>query len=238
MTDPVTASIMVILGRYALDMGTELAREVGPAAARKAGELFRTALDYLRRDPAGQVVAEEFKQDPATYEKPVERKLKEAVQADGHLATQLQELLAQYQEAVQAHAAAAGTAYRGTVRGSGALAQGPGASAVGEGGVSVGGNVQGPIITGSGNVIHAGRAPDSSVTLPPTLAPLRDKLTRHFTKGELKTVCFDLGVAHDDLPADTRTELAQALVEYCYLRGRLPELVRRCREERPHVHWD
>jgi hypothetical protein len=66
---------------------------------------------------------------------------------------------------------------------------------------------------------------------------LRDKLTRYFDKSELKALCFDLGVADDDLPGETRTELAQALVQHCHRRGRLPELIRRCQAERPHVDW-
>lgn len=130
-----------------------------------------------------------------------------------------------------------GPSYAAKVGGGGAIAQGPGSTAVGERGVNIGGNVGGPIITGSGNVIHTGRAAGSAASLPPELAELRNKLTRYFNKSELKGLCFDLGVAHDDLPSETRTELAQALVAYCYARDRLPELRQRCRAERPRVAW-
>ena len=56
-------------------------------------------------------------------------------------------------------------------------------------------------------------------------------------EAELKTLCFDLGVADDDLLGETRTALAQALVAYCYQRQRLPELLHLCRTQRPHVSW-
>lgn len=235
MTDPITAGIIVVLSKYVIDQGAELIKEVGPAAAKKAGELLKTALDYLRGSPKGELVAGGFEEDPETYEKPLAKELETAVQADPDLAARLDELWAEYQEAAKAFAG--GSSYQAHLEGSGAIAQGEGATAVGERGVNIGGNVGGPIITGSGNVINTGRSPGSSVTLPPTLAPLRDKLARYFNRGELKGLCFEMGVAHDDLPGETRTELAQALVEYCHQRGCLPDLVRRCQAERPHVDW-
>jgi hypothetical protein len=235
MTDPITAGIIVVLSKYVIDQGAELIKEVGPAAAKKAGELLKTALDHLRGSPKGELVAGAFEEDPQTYEKPLAKELETAVQADPDLAARLEALWAEYQEAANAHAVI--TSYQANVKGGGAVAQGQGATAVGSRGINIGGNVGGPIITGSGNVIHTGRSPGSSVTLPPTLAPLRDKLARYFNRSELKGLCFDLGVAYDDLPGETRTELAQALVEHCHQRGRLPELLRRCQVERPHVDW-
>ena len=120
--------------------------------------------------------------------------------------------------------------------GSGAIAQGDGARAVGERGVLVDGDVAGPIITGSGNTIYTGSASEP-VALPPHLARIRDQMIQVFDKSELKTLCFDLGIAADDLSSETRTALAQSLVAYCYQRQRLPELLRLCRTQRPHVTW-
>lgn len=120
--------------------------------------------------------------------------------------------------------------------GSGAVAQGDGARAVGERGVMVDGNVAGPIITGSGNTIHTGSA-NEPVTLPPHLVRIRDLMIQVFDKSELISLCFALGVAADDLPGETRTALAQSLVAYCYQRQRLPELLRLCQTQRPHVNW-
>jgi hypothetical protein len=157
--DPLTAGILVVLGKYAIDKGPGLIEEVGPAAAEKAGELFKTALNYLRGKPNGQFVADGFEEDPGTYEKPVAKELETAVQADPEFAARLEELWVQYQQA------------------------------------------------------------------------------QYFNRSELKGLCFDMGVAHDDLQGETRSELAQSLVAYCHTRGRLPELAGLCRKQRPNVEW-
>lgn len=237
MLDPITTGIIVVLGKYALDKGAELGKEVGPKALDTAKDIFTIVLDRLRRNPKGELVANEYETDPETYEKPLEKELEKAVAEDDEFKTKLASLLKQYDEAATAHAIATGTTYTAILKGSGATAQGEGATAVGERGVNVGGGVQGPIITGSGNIIHTGRAAASAASLPAELAPLRDKLIQFFNKGELKGLCFDLGVPHDDLPSETRSELAQALVEHCYQRGQLPKLRQLCQRERPHVSW-
>ena len=139
--DPLTAGILVVLGKYAIDKGAVLIREVGPAAAAKAGELFEKALNYLRGKPDGEFVADGFKKDPETYEKPVAKELEAAVQADPEFAAQLKKLLAGYEEAAKAYA---GDSYQATLTGSGAIAQGAGARAAGERAVQVGGNAGGP----------------------------------------------------------------------------------------------
>jgi hypothetical protein len=143
--DPITISIVIILGKYALDKGVELGKEVGPTALEKAKEMFTLVLDHLRRDPKGEVIAGEFEQDPQTYQKPLEKALAAATQADPDLAAQLKALLAQYEQAAREHAAAMGTSYQAIVTGSGAIAQGPGAVAAGAGGVAVGRDVKGGV---------------------------------------------------------------------------------------------
>ncbi len=112
-----------------------------------------------------------------------------------------------------------------------------GNTTVGERGVNIGGNVGGSVITGDGNVIHMNTPQLDPASLPSHLAPLRDQIIRLFSKSELKSLCFDLGIAHDDLPSDTRSELAQAIVSYCHTRDRLPELVALCQRHRPHASW-
>ncbi|HID53971.1 MAG TPA: hypothetical protein EYP41_18280 [Anaerolineae bacterium] len=237
MLDPITTGIVVVLGKYALDKGAELGAEVGPKALDTAKEMVSSALNYLRREPKSEVIVAEYEEDPETYAKPLEKKLDIAIQTDPALKAELEALLLKFDEEAETYAAAQGTTYTAVLKGSGAIAQGKGATAVGERGVNVGGNAGGPIITGSGNVVNIGRSAASSVSLPSSLAPLRDNLSTYFNKSELKSLCFDLGVASDDLPGETRSELAQALVEHCYERGRLPELISRCQAERPHVNW-
>lgn len=235
MTDPLTASVMMVLGKYAIDKGATLLKEVGPQAVEKAGALFKKALESLRRDPKGEVVADEFTADPETYAKPVEKKLDELLQANAELKAELAALLAEYQVAAKAHT----PSYQGTVIGDGALAQGDGATAVGAGGVNLqGGSSSGPIVTGSGNTITYGSGSvQAAAALSPNLAGIRDNLIRYFSKGELQGLAFTLGIRHEDLPGETISELAQSLVLYCEQRGRLKELVARCQAERSHVAW-
>ncbi len=235
MTDPLTASVMIVLGKYALDTGATLLKEVGPQAVEKAGALFKKALESLRRDPKGEAVADEFTADPETYAKPVEKKLDELLQANAELKAELAALLAEYQVAAKAHA----PSYQGQVIGSGALAQGDGATAVGAGGVNYqGGSSSGPIITGSGNTIsYGGGSAQLAGSLPPNLAGIRDNLIRYFSKGELQGLAFTLGIRHEDLPGQTISELAQSLTLYCEQRGSLEQLRQQCRAERPHVTW-
>jgi hypothetical protein len=155
MADPLTASVIIILGKYVVDKGVELAREVGPAAAEKARELFRTTLDYLRRDPGTTVIVDRYEQDPVRAEPLLEVDLQTAVQADSDFAKQLQVLLTQYETAAKTHAATTGTTYKATVKGSGVVAQGEGATAVGARGVYVGGKVGGSVNTGDHNKVDS-----------------------------------------------------------------------------------
>ena len=150
--DPIITPIVIILGKYALDRGVELAKEVGPAALEKAKEMFGMVLERVgRKKPE---TAAEFPQDPETYQRPLEKGLDAEVAADAEYAARLKALLAEYEQAAQAHAAASGTTYRAELKGSGAIAQGPGAVAAGAGGVAVGGSVRGStVITGHGNVV-------------------------------------------------------------------------------------
>jgi hypothetical protein len=150
--DPLVTPIVIILGKYALDRGLELGKEVGPQALETAKEMFALALDHLRKKPAGQVIAGEFEQDPETYEKPVEKELDTALQANPGLAQQLQDLLARYEQERKEYAAAQGLAYTVTQTRDGAIAQGDGATAMGAGAtqIQVGGSVAGGLTTGGG----------------------------------------------------------------------------------------
>lgn len=124
------------------------------------------------------------------------------------------------------------------VKDGGAVAQGDNATAVAEGGVNVDGNVQGNIITGSGNTIYTGQGADSaSPPLPPQFAPLRQLMVQYFDLGELRTITFDLGISHDDLRGSTRSEFVESLIGHCHRTGKLPKLLNICRQQRDFVAW-
>jgi hypothetical protein len=67
---------------------------------------------------------------------------------------------------------------------------------------------------------------------------LRQRLSAHFDEGELRTLCFDLGIAYDDLPGEGKADKARELVAYLERHGRIPELVAIGRRLRPDVPWN
>ena len=134
------------LGKYALDKGVELGKEVGPEALKTAKEMFALALKRLRQDPTGEVIAEEYEKDPKAYEKPMEKELDAAVQADPDFAQQLGALLQQYEQQAATH----GVSQMVIQTRDGAVASGDGATALGAGAkqIVVGGSVGGDLTTG------------------------------------------------------------------------------------------
>ena len=69
------------------------------------------------------------------------------------------------------------------------------------------------------------------------LADLRQKLADYFDDGELKSLCFDLGVAYDELPGEGKANKARELVAFMERRDRMSELVAECARQRPKVSW-
>ena len=67
------------------------------------------------------------------------------------------------------------------------------------------------------------------------LKKLRDCIVLHFDDGELRTLCFDLGINFDDLEGDALSDKARELVLYLNRIGRCDELVKYCREKRPNA---
>ncbi len=68
-------------------------------------------------------------------------------------------------------------------------------------------------------------------------AALRQTLTDLFDDGELRTLCFDLGIGYDDLPGQSKADKARELVAYVNRHGRLADLLATCRELRPKAAW-
>ena len=58
-------------------------------------------------------------------------------------------------------------------------------------------------------------------------------INRHFDDEELRTLCFDLDVEYEDLPARSRSGKARELIAYLEKRGRLAELLELLAQERP-----
>lgn len=69
------------------------------------------------------------------------------------------------------------------------------------------------------------------------LAQLRQLLANRFSDGELRDLCFDLGVDYEGLPGAGKADKARELVAYMERRGQLTDLVRVGRHSRPDVPW-
>ena len=158
--DPLTSTVVTLLGKYAIDKGASLLKEAGQAAADAAGKLFQKVMDRLKADPAEAKNAERFEQNPEGYQAPVADAVDEKVKSDPDFAAQLQALLEEFDKAQKA----AGVSIVNT--GSGAVAT-QGGVAAGAGGVAVGGNVSGGIILGSDNTVtNQSRSGGVDITAP------------------------------------------------------------------------
>ena len=70
-----------------------------------------------------------------------------------------------------------------------------------------------------------------------SLAQVYRALKDHFTSSELQDLCFEMGVAYDDLPGVDRSSKARELVMRVERAGRLGELLELVRQEYPAVTW-
>ena len=66
---------------------------------------------------------------------------------------------------------------------------------------------------------------------------LRQVLATRFNDGELRTLCFDLGIEYDDLPGEGRADRARELVAYLERRDRISDLKEIGERMRPDVSW-
>ncbi len=64
---------------------------------------------------------------------------------------------------------------------------------------------------------------------------LRDCIVAHFDLGELRTMCFDLGISYDGLQGETLHDKAREMVLMLHRGGRVDELRDYCRDKRPFV---
>jgi hypothetical protein len=130
-----------------------------------------------------------------------------------------------------------------SVTGSGAAAVGPGAQAVGAGGVLVGGSNTGGINTGTQTTHNyfgppaadpAGAA-GTGVAASPEGRKLYQLLNDFFNMGEIEGLCFEMGIDEENLRGETKAGKAKALVLHIEAAGRLDELKKLMRVQRPNL---
>ncbi len=69
------------------------------------------------------------------------------------------------------------------------------------------------------------------------LTQLRQLLVDHYSEGELRTLCFDLGVDYESLPPGGKADKARELVAYLERRDRILDLLQVGQRLRPDVDW-
>lgn len=69
------------------------------------------------------------------------------------------------------------------------------------------------------------------------MAELRRKIVDHFNDEELRTLCFDINVDYESLPAQGKEGKARELIALQHRQGQLAVLVAACRAARPNVEW-
>jgi hypothetical protein len=76
----------------------------------------------------------------------------------------------------------------------------------------------------------------SASAAPPDRATLHRKLAEHFNVDEMRLLCFELGIQHENL-SDRRASMAMEIVEHCERYVMTDQLVAACRRIRPQVSW-
>lgn len=69
---------------------------------------------------------------------------------------------------------------------------------------------------------------------------LRKLIITHFSKDDIRTLCFDLGLNYDDLPDTGLSNITRELIVHLGRRDRIVELIELCARERPNfqVEWE
>jgi DNA repair exonuclease SbcCD ATPase subunit len=88
-----------------------------------------------------------------------------------------------------------------------------------------------------GDVQAVGAAPEEGAIDQAYLTRLRQVLTTRLDAGELRTLCFDLGMDYDDLPGAGKASRARELVGYLARRDRIADLIRVGKRLRPDIPW-
>ncbi len=79
---------------------------------------------------------------------------------------------------------------------------------------------------------------NNNLNFEPSYKELREKIQEHFSMGELKGLCFDIGLDFEDLSGDEKIEKTVQLIKYMQRREQLPELIQALYEKRQNVNWE
>ncbi len=69
------------------------------------------------------------------------------------------------------------------------------------------------------------------------LTKLHQLLNEYFNLEEIRTLCFNLNVDYESVAGDEKPSRSRELLMALARRNRLPDLLTRLQEDRPHVEW-
>ena len=100
--DPLTTTIVTILGKYAADAGKTLVQQAGKAVGDVAGNLFGKVMSKLKDDPRFAWLADSFEKNPEGYQAPIADAVEAKVKSDPDFVAEMKALLEQFDKAQQA----------------------------------------------------------------------------------------------------------------------------------------
>ena len=69
------------------------------------------------------------------------------------------------------------------------------------------------------------------------MSDLHHLIDQHYTLDEIRLLCFELGIDYEELAGEKKSGKTAELILYCQRHGRLPALLKKLREQQPHVAW-
>jgi hypothetical protein len=67
---------------------------------------------------------------------------------------------------------------------------------------------------------------------------LRRILVARFDMSELRALCFDVGIDHENLQGETKADMARELVAYCVRHRQISKLVKNAKQLRRDIRWE
>jgi hypothetical protein len=71
-----------------------------------------------------------------------------------------------------------------------------------------------------------------------SLFAFRMKMNKRFSAEEVRAMCFDLGIDHENLPGDTKDAKIIGLIQHAERDDSRDEIIKECRLLRPKTKWE
>lgn len=99
--DPLAATVVIVLGKYALDKAPEIIPALGAEVSRALGRLFKFVTEHVASKGTREAtITEEFASDPETFAKPFAKILEAEILRDPSFAESIRAMIDEYNKAV------------------------------------------------------------------------------------------------------------------------------------------